>query len=1192
MQSHRESMNDSHGCSAMMRKSGGYCLALILLVLALPQLMFGQLDEGAIVGTVTDAQGAAVAKVRVQLKNIDTNFELETQTDSSGVYTFQPVKIGHYSVSATAAGFSIATKTGLELHIAERLQADIQLKVGSINETVEVHAQGELLQTQEASTGQVMTTQQINDTPLNGRNWVFIAQLAAGVDASNGSRGQGNGDFIANGMRATQNNFILDGVDNNSNAIDFLNGASYVVRPPPDALQEFKVQTGSFSAEFGHSAGAVVNASIKSGTNQIHGDAWEYVRNNDLTATDWDSTQGVLPYHQNQFGFTLGGPILKNKLFAFGDYEGNRIIRDAPILQTIPTMLERTGNFSELLNTNLTGAAQPILLFEPSSGGTVPLGTPCGEQATQSVCDPDAVALKLLAAFPTPNANNGKTFNNYAASQSYTDSTNQFDIRVDWNLSSKDQVFSRASYLKENEFVTAPFGPILDGGGTDNDGTFLNYARQGLISENHVFSNKLINQLRFAYNWGHFSWLQQSYNDTGLPASFGLGGIPGGALNGGLPNIYFNEINGIGTPLFQPTDEHQDVYQIIDDLTMIHGNHTFKFGVDFQNVRYSVLQPTFAHEAYGFDGHFTSRDFQPFTGWGLADFLEDDMNTNYSSSFNTSNLGRWYRSAYVQDDWKVRPRLTVNLGLRYDFFQPPVERDDHQALYYPTSPVDVPGTATGVYILPSSQQSVTFPPGFTSLLASEGIALQFSGNRALVQSQKTNFAPRVGFAYQATNRLVVRSGFGIFYGGLENLGNYPNLGVNEPYDNEQFWGTPPSNCGAPGVACPTNGITLETGPPVSSALSFPSLRGADAKWHSTYSMEQNLSVQYSVTRNMAVTMAYVGSESRHLGDVFFGNGSAAIAPAGTNTAPDDPFPLFGTFPYISNEAISNYNGLQATLERHFSNGLSFLSTYTWSHSLDDAREPLPSANDGGDRTTAIIGIRPDYSNSPFDTRHRFTFSGTYQLPFGAGRKYVSQSGIVDKLVGGWSSTIVFRAQSGQPFTVYDAGGNLNGALVGGVAGASTFAVLVGNPFTGGGTAPAGNPGTPCPATVKTLANWYNPCAFTNPIYPSSFPETCPTGPCITGAANVLPFLGSPREQIADPGYERIDLSLFKNFKTFEAQFLQFRADVFNLFNTPSWGAPSNAGINSQFSGQITGPRFFGNYTPDARFFQLALKYTF
>jgi len=1195
MRNQRESVSDSHQrVSAVMRKSWGYCLAFIILALALPQFMFGQLDEGAIVGTVTDAQGAAVANARVSLKNTDTNFELETHTDSSGVYTFQPVRIGHYSVTVTATGFSTATKSGLELHVSERLQADLPVKVGALTETVVVTGEAaELLQTQEASTGQVVTAQQINDTPLNGRNYVFIAQLAAGVDASNGSRGQGNGDFVANGMRATQNNFILDGVDNNSNAIDFLNGASYVVKPPPDALQEFKVQTGSFSAEFGHSAGAVVNAAIKSGTNHFHGNAWEYLRNNDFDATDWDSTQGVLPYHQNQFGFTFGGPFLKDKLFFFGDYEGNRVILDSPLLTSVPTALERTGNFSELLNTGLTGAAQPILLYEPSSGGTVPLGTPCGKQATQSVCSPDPVAGKILAAYPSPNVNNGKTFNNYAGTTATVDNTNQFDIRVDWNVSSKDQVFGRVSYLRENKTVTPPLGPALDGGPLFDDGTFINYAKNGVISENHVFSSHLINQLRFAYNWGYFNWLQPSYNNTGLAASFGLGGIPGGALNGGLPNLFINGIAGAGTPLFQPSPEHQDVYQIIDDLTMIRGNHTFKFGVDFQNVRYSVLQPTFAHDAYGFDGHFTGSIFTPFTGSGVADFLEDDMNTNYSSSFNTSNMGRWYRSAYVQDDWKLRPRLTLNLGLRYDFFQPPMEKDDHQALFYPTSPQDVPGTGTGVYLLPKSQQNVTFPPGFTSLLSQDGISLQFSGNRSLVQSQKSNFAPRFGISYQATNRLVVRSGFGIFYGGLENLGNYPNLGVNEPYDNEQFWGPPaPNNCGTLGVACPTNGITLEAGPPTTSILSFPSMRGQDTQWHSTYSMEQNLSVQYSITNSMALTIGYVGSESRHLGDVLFANGSAAIAPSGTNTQPDNPFPQFGTVGYITNEAISNYNGLQATLERRFTNGLSFLSTYTWSHSLDDAREPLPSNGDGGDRTTAIIGIRPDYSNSPFDTRHRFTFTGTYELPFGTGRRYLAQRRALNEVVGGWSSTIVFRAESGQPFTVSDDGGNLNGALVGGISGAGNFAVLTGNPFAGGGTPQAGTPAITCPGTVKNRANWYNPCAFANQIYPSSFPDVCPTGPCITGAANVLPYLGAPREQIADPGYERIDLSVFKNFKTFESQYLQFRADIFNLFNTPSWGAPSNTGIASINSGEITGPRFFGNNTPDARFFQLALKYNF
>lgn len=1190
MQNQWESANDSYkSISPAMQKSGWLCLTLMFLSLTLPQSIFGQLDQGAIVGTVTDAQGAAVASALVSLRNTDTNFEIEAQTDGSGVYAFQPVKIGHYSLTVTAPGFSTVTRSGFELHINERLQANIPLKIGSVSEKVEVRAEGELLQTQEASTGQVVSTQQINDTPLNGRNFVFIAQLTAGVDASNGSRGQGNGDFVANGMRATQNNFILDGVDNNSNAIDFLNGASYVVRPPPDALQEFKVQTGSFSAEFGHSAGAVVNASVKSGTNQFHGDAWEYLRNNDLDATDWNSTQGVLPYHQNQFGATFGGPIIKDKLFFFGDYEGDRIIRDAPALITVPTVLERSGNFSELLSASLTGAAQPITLYEPGSAGTKPLGSVCGNaQNVMCAGEISSIAQKLINLYPLPNANNGRTFNNYSTSRGYADSTNQFDIRMDWNVNSKDQVFGRVSYLKENETVQAVLGPILDGSGTDDDGTFLNYAKNAVVSENHAFSSKLINQLRFGYNWGHFSWLQQSAN-ADLASQYGLGGIPFASLNGGLPNIFINGVNSIGTPLFQPTDEHQDVYQIIDDITMIRGNHTFRFGVDFQNVRYSVLQPTFGHQAYGYDGHFTASPGVAFTGSGVADFLTDHMNTDFSSSLNTSNLGRWYRSGYAQDDWKVKPRLTINLGLRYDFFQPAMERYDHQGLFYPTSPVNVPGTGTGVYALPSSQKNVPLDSTFLGLLAQDNIQLQYSKNRSLVQSQKTNFAPRLGISYQVSNRVVIRSGAGLFYGGLENVGNYPNLGVNYPYDIEQFWGAPSCNAGA--TSCSTNGATLAGGPPT-GGLSTPSLRGADPKWQSSYSIEQNLSVQYSITNNTALTVGYVGSESRHLSDVLFANGSAAIAPSGTNTQLDQPFPNFGTFAYITNEAISNYNGLQATLERRFTNGLSFLSTYTWSHSLDDAREPLPSSGEGGDRSTAILGIRPDYSSSPFDTRHRFTFTGTYELPFGAGRKFLAHPGILDKLVGGWSSTMVFRAESGQPFTVFDAGANLNGNLVGGVAGASTFAIKVGDPFTGGGTAPVGNPGTPCPATVKNRNNWYNPCAFTNPLYPSSFPQTCPTGPCITGAANVLPYLGAPRGQITDPGYERIDMSVFKNFKTFESQYLQFRADIFNLFNTPSLGIPSNAGINSVNSGQITGPRFFGNYTPDARFFQLALKYYF
>lgn len=1186
--------NRQVGCK---RKSKDYlagsCLVLSLLLLALPQSVFGQLDQGAISGVVSDPQGAVVPHALVQLTNVDTNFVLETQTDSRGVYTFQPVKVGRYSLSVSAPGFSTSTKSGLDLHVSERLEANIPLKVGNTQETLQVSAENtQLLQTEDASTGQVMTTREINDMPLNQRNYVFVAQLAAGITASNGSRGQGNGDFNANGQRATQNNFILDGVDNNSNAIDFLNGASYVVKPPPDALQEFKVQTGSFAAEFGHSAGGVVNASIKSGTNQFHGDAWEYLRNNDLgeaLPAQWYSgttKPTVLPYHQNQFGGTFGGPIFKNKLFFFGDYEGNRIVQQFPAIVTVPTLLERTGNFTELLNTNLTGSAQPITLYEPGSAGKKLLGSACGN-AKNIMCagEISSISQTLINLYPKPNANNGLTYNNYSTSRSYTDYTNQFDIRVDWNVSQKDQVFGRVSWAHENGFRAAVLGPILDGSGTDDDGTFINYGKNAVLSENHVFSPNLVNQLRFGYNWGYFSWFQQSYN-ANLAAQYGLGGIPFQSLNGGLPNIYINGVNSIGTPLFQPSPEHENVYQIIDDLTMIRGNHTFKFGFELQNIRYSVLQPTFAHSAPGYDGHFTGSPGVSYTGSGVADFLSDSMNSDYLSSFTQPNLGRWYHSFYGQDDWKISRRVTLNLGLRYDFFQPPIERHDHQGLFYPTDGISVPAGGTGVFMLPSSQKGVALDSTFLSLLAKDNIQLQYSGNRSLVLSQKTNFAPRVGISWQATNRLVVRLGSGLFYGGLENLGNYPNLGVNYPYDVEQFWGAP--SCTAGLTSCVTNGATLKSGPP-SGGLSLPTLTGQDPKWHSPYSIEYNVSTEYALANHMSLTVGYVGSVSRHLPVVVWPNSSAALAPSGTNTQSLQPFPDFGGFHTITEAAIGNYNGLQATLQRQFNNGLSFLSSYTWSHALDDAREPLPSSGEGGDRNYNILGLGPDYSSSPFDARQRFTFTGTYDLPFGAGRRYLNKNGVWNILAGGWSSTMIFRAQTGQPFTVYASGAidPSTGALRSGIAGASYFAVKVGDPWKGGGTSSASNGGITCPAKVRITAHWYNPCAFADPVYPASFGSKG----YLTGSG-VLQYLGAPRGQIADPGYERIDMSVFKNFTTFEKQYLQFRADVFNLFNTPTWGIPSDAGIASNAAGHITGTRTLGNYTPDARFFQLALKYYF
>jgi hypothetical protein len=377
--------------------------------------------------------------------------------------------------------------------------------------------------------------------------------------------------------------------------------------------------------------------------------------------------------------------------------------------------------------------------------------------------------------------------------------------------------------------------------------------------------------------------------------------------------------------------------------------------------------------------------------------------------------------------------------------------------------------------------------------------------------------------------------------------------------------------------CPTNGITLESGFN-STALATPQLRGGDLNPKTMYTEQYNFTAEYALPGGMSATAGYVGNVSRHQPVVIFLNGPAALVGPGVNTIPYQPFPDLAGIGYISNIAIGSYNSLQTSLQKRFSHGLEFLATYTWSHSLDDAREPLPSNGDGGNRNFELIGIRPDYTNSPFDVRHRFTLTGTYQLPFGKGRTYLNQGGITDLIFGGWALTPAFQAQTGQPFTVNSNTGTVNGA--------NAFPTLIADPYKGGGTPNATNPGITCPATVRNAAHWYNPCAFANPPQASAIP----LGTVITSGSQALAYLGSPRNQISGPGFFVLNASLFKDFKFTETRYLQFRTDMFNVTNTPSLGQP-NGGLGNN-GGQITTTRFLGNYTPNARFFQFALKLYF
>jgi outer membrane receptor protein involved in Fe transport len=1192
----REFSRGAVGRSRQWRGWAGRSILSVLLTTAGSCLIFqavpcmAQIDQGTITGTVTDSSGAVVPSANITLTNTDTGLVLKSTANKAGVYVFSPIKIGNYTVAASAPGFSTASLPGLVLNVNQRLSADLKLQAGNVAQTVTVNSgAAQLLETQQSSTGQVVSSQVINDTPLNGRNYVFIAQLTAGVTQANGSRGEGKGDFNANGQRAEQNNFVLDGVDNNSNAVDFLNGASFVVKPPPDALAEFKVQTSNYDAQFGHSAGGVINASIKSGSNGLHGNLWEYWRNDALDAVDYFA-KSKPKYRQNQFGGTIGGPIIKDHLFFFGDVEANRIIFGETGTYTVPTALMRQGNFTELLNPALTGKSQPTLLYQPGSKGSAPLAC----NGVQNVFCPgqiNPIAQGLLNLYPLPNANGGKAYNNYVVNRNNIDNTVQWDGRIDWNATAHDQAFFRMSYYNERGDYAPPLGPILDGGSYGSDGPTINMGENFALSETHEFTQTLANEFRFGYNWGHFQFLQPGAQQDVAP-TVGLGGIPFQKNNGGLPSTSITGISSFGSPGFYPAIEYENVFQILDNVTKVAGNHTLKGGVAFQHVRFSTTAPTNPHGGYNYTGFYTSIPGQSFTGWGVADFLADQQNSaGLSNYFNIDNV-RWYNSGYFQDDWRILPRLTLNLGIRYDWYQPTQERHDNQANWYPTA-INGPGSGTGNYVLIDSKRNVPLAPTFLNLIAQNNINLVYTSNRSLINSQNTDFSPRVGFAYSPTDRFVVRGGFGIFFGGLESIGGAPNPGFNYPFSFSSTFTAP--GCSATANVCPTDGLTLATGfqnainQGLQNFLSTPGLVGSQTQFRASYSEQYNLSTQYAFSPTLSLTVGYVGNVSRRLTAFADQNAPFGLVGPADSSQNIRPFPGFGGSQFDSYEGVASYNSGQVTLEKHNANGLYFLATYTYGHALDDTATPL---NGGGNiyRSALIVPIGYEYTNSDWDVRHRATLNASYQLPFGKGRRYLNRGGVLNQVAGGWAADLVFVAQTGNPFTVSP---NNSGAV-----GATTRrAIRLHDPYATGGSADPSNAGTTCAAKTKNINNWFNPCAFGNPLPGSNIPNTQtatdPIGHPLDTLSTVLPYVGTARNQIYGPGYERINMSVFKNFSTYESQYLQVRADIFNLFNTPAFGQPGNGSANDNSTGApITNTRSLGAFTPNPRFFQLAAKYYF
>ncbi|MDQ6663818.1 MAG: TonB-dependent receptor [Acidobacteriota bacterium] len=1175
------------------------------LFLLCPVPAAAQVDTGTILGTVTDASGRLVPAASVEIKNQDTGFTLSTQSGAEGTYIFTPLHAGTYSVAVSMSGFSKETKTGIKLDVQQSAVVDFSLVPGQVASSVEVSAAAPLLQTQDASVGQVFNAREIEELPLNGRNYTLLAQLTAGTTTPvPETRGlTASGSFVANGVPSLYNTYILDGITNNNNTVDFLNGAAYVVRPPVDAIQEFKVQTTNYSAEFARAAGAVVNAVVKSGTNSVHGDLWEFIRNDALDGTDFflnAAGKNKGEFRRNQFGFTLGGPIViphlyngKNKTFIFGAYEGTRIRQSVPFTDSVPTANERNSgftNFNDLIaaqtgsQTDLLGRSFPLgTIFDPATtrvaaAGTVDPATGVAATANGFVRDPfpgniipasrvDPVAVKLLNLFPLPNQPG--ILNNEVTNPKKSINNDTVDIRLDHNFSQKDQMFIRASLGSEPQVLPSPLGGLVEGAATFAEGTQTNDVMNYAWSETHIFSPSTINEFRLGYSHVNTIRVQPFGNTGGLNAQFGVQGIPDNPPNGGLTQINISGLNQIGSHNNLPLNEVNGSLQLHDNLTKQLGAHSLRMGVEYQRVKVGVFSAQFPHGYFAYSGQYTTIPNGNAASTGIAQFVLAPSvsaspngidNVGGANQVQISPLGqedyrRPYYGSFIQDNWTITRKLSINLGLRWEYYPLPTDHYGADGNFLPGTPF-----VNAEYIIDSRRQNTPLSPSFLSALQQNGIQLIYTKNRQLGTVSKKDFAPRIGVAYQLLPKLVIRAGYGIFFNGIFNVGDGANVGNNYPFAFGLNY--TPANAVFPLTADNSIG-TLENGllhvPLISSRVNASGLKlnAVQYNFQTPYIEGINFTTQYQISPNQSLSIGYVGSLGRHLATTPGTNLPSEIIPPNADITPYLPFPAFPrNLSYSTTDGNSFYYSVQTKYERRFSKGLSFLAAYTWGRVRDDVSDTLFSTLGYRASNLPGFGIQGDYGRANFDIRNTTHLSGGYELPFGKNKRYLNKSGWTNAVAGGWRVNGLATMQGGSPVTI--------GCTVGTSTGMGCDALLV--------------PGQGLYTGAHTVAHWLNAAAFSNPA-----PATT------VGQTDFSPLGGAPT-QASGPRFHRGDLTLAKQWHTTETTRVEFRAEVYNLTNTPNFGNPGslNFGTAKTFA-SITTTR---DSPDDPREFQFALKFYF
>jgi outer membrane receptor protein involved in Fe transport len=1084
-----------------MDKTTKKCLRFLTCLIAGAFILAGQADLGSLSGTTNDSSGAIVAGAKVTVTDKATGAQRVVMSDNAGYYLFSSLAIGAYDVAFDHPGFERATAS-VTIDPGSNTRLDVQLTVGATSTSVEVTAAITELSQDSANIGLVLENQVITSTPLFMRNWDDLIRLVPGVQQNRyteqgGATASGRtGDFQVNGVHSLQNDFMLDGIDDNTFSENVQELSTEATRPSIDAIQEFQVITNPYSAQYGRSPGAAVDVSTRTGSNVVHGLLFEYLRNNIFDANDFFSNRAGLPKPediQNQFGGNLGAPIIKNKLFGFFNYEGTRIARGLTRTSTVPLPNERVGNFSPAAG-EANGITYPTI-YNPATNQPFPNNTIPASLLSQN-------ALNLMSLFPLPNLPG--ELNNYARTGPFSDDTDSYDARVDWHATDQDNVFFRYAGSTRGRLVPGDFGGLADGTNTSawGDSTLNSYA--AAIGWTHILTPSLVNDLRLGFVRNAAVDVQLSFNLA--PTSNYVPGVPfNPATGGGLPAITFSNYTFLGSPDYLPKEQNPQQYQYVDTLSLIHGKHSFKFGVDVHAPMRNIFQDEAdVHGNLQFTGIFTCQhgsNSQCVSGTGnsYADALIGDVQSGVLSSTYFVDQRLWMASGFAQDDWKVTPKLTLNLGLRYDFATPPYSGSNKLANFNP-----------------ANGGSLDFATGGSL------------GDRTLVKVDTHNFAPRVGLAYSPDQNTVIRGGYGIFYLTFERFGSEDELALNPPF-LVQTTGAVPSTSSTP-LFNLQNGYPSTWLNPADINYQLTHIRTVNPYAPTPYVQQWSFGVQRKLPAQLLLDVNYIGTKSTDLPVL-----SDLNQPINGAT----PYPNFGELELQRAIGDGSYEGLQVSLLRRFSNGIQLNVAYTWSRSIDDTPEELENNSGAAQNPNDQSAWR---GPSDFDFPQRFVASYLYELPFGK-NKPLLQSGVGAAILGGWRTSGIFTYYSGRPFTI-TSGGNYSAALD-----PYSYAEAVPNVI-----------GTP--TMLDNVNCWFyasnnKACTALDPNGSNAF-ALQPLGQ----------FGNSGRNTLRGPSTTVFDFALMRNFAITERVGLQARWEVFNLANSPIFGQPNN-NLSSGAVGSIT-----------------------